>query len=322
MNIHTYPLVISMYKGEGRILIMPFIDHMAGYSVYADWIANLTDIENYDDIGKAVINAVEFIKKSPLCEKDPIKSDFDEPRKRNTKYKSEVSFWKNNLLTRIKIFEDGHYLIYSMKRSEKRKGGYSEIMKEISLSPDATDEEIGKAVLSVFKVLEDYYKNNKEQTNFLTKNIELLDGSTLTLTAPKDNHFIDREDGGVAEIYQCYSYLPQKNAESSAEIFLGMAPEIDSDLSSENVCSSWEEFYGKSEFFELQEVEHGIFKLRAEMKNKDTHKISYFLQMEEDFILECGIDVHQPNRRKKLDEKLCELLKEFALSCRYNAKTD
>lgn len=316
MNIHTYPLVISIYKGEGRILIMPFIDHMAGYSVYADWTANLMDIENYDDIGKAVINAVEFIKKSPLCEKDPIKSDFDEPRKRNTKYKSEISFWKNNLLARIKISEDGSYLIYSMKRSEKRKGGYSEIMKEISLPPNASNEEIGKAVSNVFEVLENYYENNKEKKDYLTKEVELLDGSTLTLTVPKDSHFIDSEDCGAAEIYQCYSYLSQKDAESSAELFLGIAPEIDGDLSFENVRSSWEEFYGKSEFFELQEVDYGMFKFCAEMKNKDTHKISYFLQMEEDLILECGMEVHQPNRRKKLDEKLCDLLKEFALSCR------
>lgn len=52
------------------------------------------------------------------------------------------------------------------------------------------------------------------------------------------------------------------------------------------------------------------------MKNKSTHKISYILPQDEDLLLECGMDVHQPNRRKKLDEKLMELFKDFALSCK------
>ena len=79
---------------------------------------------------------------------------------------------------------------------------------------------------------------------------------------------------------------------------------------------TWEEFYGKADFFEMQEGDYGIFKLRIEMKNKHTHKISYLLRQDEDLLLECGMDVHQPNRRKKLDENLIELFKEFVLSCK------
>lgn len=316
MNVHTYPLMVSIYKGEGRILIIPYIDHIAGYSVYADWFVNLKNIKDYTGIGEAVRNAVDFIRKSPLCVANPMEYDFEKPRKKNTKYKSEISFWKNNLLTRIKVFEDGHYLIYSMKRSEKRKGGYSEIIKEINLLPNASNEEIGKTVLSAFEALEDYYKNNKEQQDYLTKNIELLGGSMLTLTVPKDNHFIDSEDCHAAEIYQCYSYFAQEGAESSAEFFLGIAPELDCNLDALNVRSSWEEFYGKTDFFEMQDGDYGIFKLRIEMKNKHTHKISYLLRQDEDLLLECGMVVHQPNRRKKLDENLIELFKEFVLSCK------
>ena len=316
MSVQTYPLLMSIYKGEGRVLIMPVIRHMAGYSVNADWVVNIQQIDDYASIGKSVIHAVDFIRNSPLSMSTPRERELNPIWKKNTKYKSEISFWKNNLLTRIKVLEDGHYLIYSMKRSEKRKGGYSEIIKEINLLSNASNEEIGKAVLSAFEALEDYYKNNKEQQDYLTKNIELLDGSMLTLTVPKDNHFIDSEDCGAAEIYQCYSYLPQKGAESSAEFFLGIAPELDCNLDVLNVRSSWEEFYGKADFFEMQEGDYGIFKLRIEMKNKHTHKISYLLRQDEDLFLECGMDVHQPNRRKKLDEKLIELFKEFVLSCK------
>ncbi len=316
MSVQTYPLLMSIYKGEGRVLIMPVIRHMAGYSVNADWVANIQQIDDYASIGKGVIHAVDFIRNSPLSMSTPRERELDPIWKKNTKYKSEISFWKNNLLTRIKVFEDGHYLIYSMKRSEKRKGGYSEIIKEINLLPNASNEEIGKAVLSAFEALEDYYKNNKEQQDYFTKNIELLGGSMLTLTVPKDNHFIDSEDCHAAEIYQCYSYLSQEGAESSAEFFLGIAPELDCNLDALNVRSSWEEFYGKADFFEMQDGDYGIFKLRIEMKNKHTHKISYLLRQDEDLLLECGMEVHQPNRKKKLDEKLVDLFQEFVLSCK------
>ena len=47
MIIHSYPLLISVYKGEGRVLIVPLIDHVAGYSIDSD----------AEEIGKAVIDA-------------------------------------------------------------------------------------------------------------------------------------------------------------------------------------------------------------------------------------------------------------------------
>ena len=36
---------------------------------------------------------------------------------------------------------------------------------------------------------------------------------------------------------------------------------------------------------------------------------------DDDEILECSMEVHQPNRRKKVDEKLTALFQQFALSC-------
>ncbi len=82
-----------------------------------------------------------------------------------------------------------------------------------------------------------------------------------------------------------------------------------------NKC--WEKVYGNADYFHMQEVTFGIFKYKSELKNKDYHKISYFLQMDDDLVLECGMNVHKPNRRKKLDEKLEWQFEEFALSCRF-----
>ena len=285
MNVQGYPMLIKIYKGKERILLNAIIEHAAGYSIDSDQFVNIQDIKNCAEIGRAVIQLVGYIQKSPL------------------------SIW-------LHFYEDGHYKVYSMTKSERRKGSYYDIIKKINLSSESTIEDIGKAVLDVMAASEKYYANRTVSKNISFKTIALPDGTNLTIEHPKDRHFTDLEDAHAAEIYQCYSYIPKENAEASAEFFLGMAAELDCSLEMENVRSTWEELYGKPDFFDIQETESGIFKLRFEMKNKDIHKISHFLQIEEDLLLECSMEVHSPNKRKKLDEDLTKLFAEFAGSCR------
>ncbi len=316
MNIHTWPLLIHVYKGENRILIIPTIDHKAGYSIESDWYINIKNMEDCVELGTGVIQTVDFIKNSPLSSLTPKEREQSASWKKNSKYKSWLSFWKNNYLAYVKYFLDGHFEICSLQWSEKRRGMYGDTIKKISLPSGLEVEEIGKAVIDIFEASEMYYSNRNRQNVYPSKTIALPDGTNLTIEHPKDRHFTDLEDAHAAEIYQCYSYIPKENAEASAEFFLGMAAELDCSLEMENVRSTWEELYGKQDFFDMQEIERGIFELRFEMKNKDIHKISHFLQIEEDLLLECSMEVHSPNKRKKLDEDLTKLFAEFAGSCR------
>lgn len=316
MSVQRFPLSLSIYKGEERILIVPVINHMGGYSIYSSWFIKIENVDDYSNIGESVFKAVDFVKNSPISRLTPKERDLEAAWKKNSKYKSWISFWKNSNHAIFNLYEDRHYSVYSVKRSDELKGGYGGCIKIIDLPSTAIAEEIGEAVIEVFRVAEEYYKEQPAYDPYPSKSLELLDGSMLTIKHPKDKHFCDYGDGHAAEIYQCYSYLPQEDAESSADFFLGIASELDCNLNVESVRSSWEEFYGKAELFEIQEIEYGIFNLRIEMKNKDTHKISYILQMGEDLLLECGMDVHQPNRRKKLDKKLVDLFQEFTLSCK------
>lgn len=316
MSDPSYPIFISLYKGEGRLLLIPIIDHIGGFSVHSDSVVILRDLEDYPKIGRSVVNTVEFIKNSPLSESTPREREANAVWEKNSKYKSELAFWKNNLFARVKVAENGDYSICSMKRSETRKCRYSEMIKGINLLSNAADDEIGKAVIKVFKASEDYYRNNTEQTDYLTRNIELMDGSRLHFKAPDSNSFLDCEDCGAAEIYQCYSCVSKTDAEPIAEMFIGAASELDCNLQEDNIADTWQNIYGKAEFFERKEINHGIFKLCAEMRNKEVHKLSYFLQMSDDLLLECSMELHQPNRRKRTDEKLVTLLNAFALSCK------
>ncbi|MBP3337779.1 MAG: hypothetical protein J6L69_00055, partial [Lachnospiraceae bacterium] len=146
---------------------------------------------------------------------------------------------------------------------------------------------------------------------YARKEIDLLDESKLTYEEPRDKHFVDFEDGGVAEIYQIYSYLPSEDAESSCDIYLGIASEIDCNIEEENVKTSWEKYYGKATDFVYEECKKGIFTHRAEIKNSKAHKISYLLKQDEELVLECSYVLHQPSRRKKLNEKLQEVFEKF-----------
>ncbi len=314
-SVQNYPFLVSVYKGEGRILIIPFIEHKAGYSVHARWYASILDMDDYDKIGTSLIEAVGYIFSSPICEE--LDDGQEEASwKKNSKYKNWLSFWKNNYSVNFMKKEEGDYVVYSRKRSEKRKGSYGGTIKSIALSSLAKPEEIGRAVIEVFEAAEEYYSDKPAYDPYPIKNISLLDESVLIVKHPADKHFEDAEDGGAAEIYQCYSYVAQEGGESSAEFFLGIAPELDCNMNPSNVRSMWEELHGKAEIFEMQECKHEIFTHRAEMRNKNIHKISYLMQSEEDLLLECSMELHQPGRRKKLDEKLTGLFEEFVRNCK------
>ena len=149
------------------------------------------------------------------------------------------------------------------------------------------------------------------------KIIELLSGSEIIVEAPRDKHFSDYGDYGVGELHQAYLYFAKEGAEPSANFYLGIASELDCDMNEDNIRKAWEELHGKAEFFEVTSVEHGIFKLRAEIKNKSVHRISYLLQIDESELLDCTMELRKPNTRKKLDEKLTGMFEEFARQCRF-----
>lgn len=318
MTVQRYPLNMEIYKGENRILFIPIISHEGGFSELSNHTFVINDIDcNSKNIGDIICKTINFILNSPLSKSTPLERESSPVWKENTRYKSEISFWRNNLSARIRVFEDGHYVIYSMKRSDKYNLRYDQVIRKITLQKEAKIEELGQAVIDVFSALEEYYKEHpsKKIERYPKENIELLCGSTLTFQTPKNSHFVDSNDCSAGEIYKCYSYIPNESSDSSAEFFLSMAGELDCDLSTENIKSCFEEYNGKADYFEVSNDKLGIFTLKAEMKNKSVHKISYYLQIDDDEILECSMEVHQPNRRKKVDEKLTALFQQFALSC-------
>lgn len=154
------------------------------------------------------------------------------------------------------------------------------------------------------------------------KNVELVNGSILIVSPPRDKCFTDNDDYGEGELYQLYGYYPREDSEeASAAYYIGIAAELDCDMSEDNIRKAWEELHGKAEFFEVKPTEHGIFRLRAEMRNKSVHRISYLLQINEGELLDCTMELRKPNTRKKLDEKLSVMFEEFARQCKFKEQS-
>lgn len=162
MSVQGYPMLVSIYKGEGRILIIPVVDHIGGYSIDSSWFIRMENMQDYVGIGENLFRALDFVKNSPISRLTPKEREAEAAWKANSKYKSWVSFWKNNDFAFFKFFEDGNFQIYSIKRSEKKNGGYGDYIKMIDLPPAASAEEIGKAVIDVFKAAEEYYQKKFE----------------------------------------------------------------------------------------------------------------------------------------------------------------
>ncbi|MCQ2513605.1 MAG: hypothetical protein MJ089_00745, partial [Ruminococcus sp.] len=178
MSKQKFPFLIEIYKGEGRILIIPLISHLGGYRVDFGYFVN---IENIDctSIGNNVLQMKNIIEKSNISCATLKEQEQERAWKKSSKYKTWNAFWKNNNFALFEIYEDEHYDVYSAKHSENQKGIYGDTIKKINLPPNATVEEIGQAVIDVFSALEEYYKEHplKKIERYPIETIELLDGS-------------------------------------------------------------------------------------------------------------------------------------------------
>ena len=320
MDINNHRFTLTVYFGEKRMLFVPIVDHKYGYSIESDWFVNTYDI-NAKDVGDCIIRAFYYMNSAPVSELTPAERDKNAAWRKCSKYKTWNSFCKNNLMVQIEKYSDGHFEIQSLKRSEKHKGQYEGFLTEKTLPYSTTYDDLGKYTIDAFTELEEYYSKTSGSKR-QAENINLLSGSLVEFDIPADDHFIDSDDFGVGEIYKGYSYLPKEDADSVAEMFLGIAAELDCDLTPDNIRRRWEEYNGTAISFCCKVVNYGIFTVFAELKNKNIHKVSYFLKIDDSEILECSLEVHNPNMRKKTDEKLRDLFYTFAGSCKFLTQDD
>ncbi|MDE7303834.1 MAG: hypothetical protein K2N60_11010 [Oscillospiraceae bacterium] len=315
----TFPWFIDVFKGEHQLLVVPYITTIGYYSTSMAWYRKLNDTESPEVIGEAILDAFEHIRISPVDARTRAERNEDSFYLKETKCKSYRTFNKKYICCGITMNEQGIYSVSTSIASNDNQG-YRDIdgVKSVKLPNNASSTDLGNAVINALRISEEYAKSQKPDP-YPHIEVELLSDQKIEISPPRDRHFTDMEDGGTAEIYRLYEYYPKEGAESSAEFYLGIASELDCDMSDDNICRAWEKQNGNAELLEVKSVEYGIFKLRAEMRNKNIHRISYLLQIDESELLDCTMKLHKPNSRKKLDEKLSGLFEEFARQCKFKA---
>lgn len=316
----SFPFDIDLYRGEGKIIVVPVTKSMFWRRRALAAYCCLNDSENAADIGKTVWEAFDYLKKSPVDTRTMEECAADNYIVNHTTCKTFKQFAKKYSLCFAVLYEDGTYTISASERL-KNYNGYGGLDDSndpfrFRLPKEASYEEIGNAVIAALD-RSDELERAKKPDPYPPIDVELLSGQKVEIHPPRDRHFTDMEDGSAAEIYRLYEYSPKKGAEPSANFYVGIAAELDCDLGGDNIRKAWENQYSKADSFEVKSVEHGIFKLRAEMRNKSVHRISYLLQIDESELLDCTMELQKPNSRKKLDEKLLGLFEEFAFRCEF-----
>ncbi len=310
-----FPRDINIYRGEGQILVVPLTQSMFWLRCELGLYCSLNDSESAVNIGKTLMEVFDYLNRCPVDTRTMEECAADSYIVNYTTCKTYKSFCKKYSSCYAGLNEDGTYIITPTERLENYKG-YGGVDTDdpfrFKLPKEASEEEIGNAVIAALD-RSDELKKAKKPDPYPPIEAELLSDKKVEIHPPRDRHFTDMQDGSAAEIYRLYEYSPKEGAEPSANFYLGIAEELDCDLSEENIRKAWEELHGKAELFEVKPTEHGIFKLRAEMRNKSVHRISYILQIDESELLDCTMELHKPNTRKKLDEKLSILFEEFAL---------
>jgi len=194
------------------------------------------------------------------------------------------------------------------------KEGLVVFPNKLEFDDNISTEKLGQMVLEAFergRKITDKLAGN----NYPAKDIELLDKTSIEVTFPGDEHFVDYDDAGSGEVYQLYSYIAKDGEDSSADFFLDTAPELYHGLSCEGIHRSWTEAFGDGEITVTEKC-YGIFKYCAEFRSKKYYRIAYFAACNDDLLLECSMDIKDPDKKKKLINTLVPLFEQFALGCK------
>ncbi len=149
---------VSIYKGEERFLIIPQIRHIGGFSVQSQWYKIFPLSTECEVLGECIGDAIKHAMYSEPSAMTPIERKEKATWKNGSKYKSWLSFWKNNLLAQVEYSVEECYNIYSTERTEDVKGGYCNCIRRISLKNDSSQYEIGKAIKDVLDAADLFYK--------------------------------------------------------------------------------------------------------------------------------------------------------------------
>lgn len=144
--------------------------------------------------------------------------------------------------------------------------------------------------------------------------IEALSGARFSFEPPQGEGYRDEEDYNVGEIYQGYSYS-KETGEYVADLYFGIAAELDCNDSPENIHRAYEKHHGAAAGFSVAEAGHPVFERRAEFRNAKMHRIVYWKKIDEFELFSCELLLKADLAEKELQERILDDFERMVKSC-------
>jgi len=152
-----YPYRISLYKGEGQILVVPTVTGIGWNYVEMAWYRKILEVQNAHVLGEALLEALEQIRISPVDARTEKERENDSVIANATSCKNYKEFNKTYLRCGVVYYEDGTFVISQTRRLAGNKGYGGEDSTLIYLPSHTTAEEIGNALIKSFIEMEHFY---------------------------------------------------------------------------------------------------------------------------------------------------------------------
>ena len=158
----AFPWMVEVFKGEHQLIVVPYITTIGYYYTSMAWYRTLDDSVSPDAIGKAVLDAFEHIRISPVDARTRAERNEDRFYLKETKCKSYKAFNKKYICSGVDMDEHGMYSVSTSVNSFDNNG-YCDIEgdKPVTLSNTASAADIGNAVINAFRICEEYKASKK-----------------------------------------------------------------------------------------------------------------------------------------------------------------
>lgn len=287
-----FPYVLDIYRGENQFIVSPRITTIGWYSTNMAWHLILEDSVDAETIGSAVNKAFDHIKTRWVDARTLAERKEDDFIKKSTKCKSYKSFNKKYSLCGINLNSDQTIIVSPTYRLDNNKGygGYGN-KDLIYMNPTSDPVKIGDAVLKCFSFMD---KNELPNEVKRVNTIELMSDNKIKYDIPDEERYTE-EDFHSAEIYHGYSYLPDKNCESVAQMYFSSASELDNVINEEKVVKDFTVKFGKPKKIEYRTTTGVFYNCYADITGNGTRKIVFIKKIDEDelFASELIIDVNK-----------------------------
>ncbi len=311
-----YPYRISLYKGEGQIIVAPSITSIGWLYTEMAWHRKILDVQNSGIIGEIVLEALEKIRISPVDARTAQEREVDSVMVVDTSCKTYKEFNKAYLRCAAIYYEDGTWIISQTRRLAGNKGYGGDDSTLIYLPTTASAEDIGKAIVESFEGMEQFYSKKPKKEEPPRTNLDILSGRKFSFVEPSEEVYTDEQDFHAAEIYQGYSYYKEEDDESVADMYFASASELDCDMTPEHIQNAYEEYDGLAINFVYEDVEHSVFEQCIEMETASIKRIVYLKRISEDELFSCELVLKKKPAGKRLHNKIVKDFEAMVKSCR------